>query len=144
MRISELGQFGRGSVVLRGKRVEVVPVSQARTHAVYSLFPIPIAPMGPEPGKGSLAPWVPQTSDPTYVAAVNDWNRKTNRIEVALALHLEVDGLGFVEDNLTSLKAWCEAAQAEIAEGLTAQEVAAVLEEIKRIGNSVAEDARKN
>ena len=144
MRISSLGAFAVGSVVLRGKDVEVRPAAASLIDAVYALFPRPQPPMVQDPDRGSLAPKVPDLRDAAFVAAVTEWNQKTDRMEAAIAIGLEVerDGLGVIDR--ARLKAWCEAAEAELGAALTREEIAAILGEARRVSVAVVEGARKN
>jgi hypothetical protein len=144
MRISSLGGFAVGSVVLRGKHVSVMPAAASLMDAVYALFPRPQPPMVQDPDRGSLAPKVPDLRDAGFIAALTEWNQKTDRIEAAIAIMLEVekDGIGAIDR--TRLKLWCEAAEAELGAALTREEIAAILAEARRVSVGAVEGARKN
>ncbi len=144
MRISSLGGFAVGAVVIRGREVVVRPAAASLIDAVYTLFPRPQPPMVQDPNRGSLAPKEPDLRDPGFVAAVTEWNHKTDRMEAAIAIGLEVerDGIGALDR--ARLKLWCEAAEAELGEALTRQEIDAILAEARRVSVGAVEGARKN
>lgn len=144
MRISSLGAFAVGSVVLRGKDVEVRPAAASLLDAVYALFPRPQPPMVQDPDRGSLSPKVPDIREPVFVASFTEWNHKTDRMEAAIAIGLEVekDGIGAIDR--TRLKLWCEAAEAELGAALTREEIEAILAEARRVSFAAVEGARKN
>jgi hypothetical protein len=144
MRISSLGGFAVGSLVLRGREIAVRPAAASLVDAVYALFPRPQPPMVQDPNRGSLAPKEADLRDPVFVAAVTAWNQKTDRMEAAIAIGLEVerDEMGTI--NRERLKAWCEAADEELGAALTREEIAAILAEARRVSVGAVEGARKN
>lgn len=144
MKLATLAALGASTVRIRGVDVAVRPPTQALLDVVYSLFPRPVPPLGPDPARGSLAPWVPNELAPEHVAAVREWNQKTDRIEIALALDVEVDGLGRLSDCREHARQWCEKAVAEVAATFTREELAEIAREIVKVSNSIERDARKN
>jgi hypothetical protein len=144
LKLASLAALGAGSVRIRGLDITVRPPAQATLDVVYALFPRPIPPLGPDPSRGSLAPHIPQETAPEHVAAVRAWNQLTDRIEIALALDVEVDGLGRFADCRESSKQWCEKAAAEVSATFTREELVELAREIVRVSNTIEKDARKN
>ena len=153
MKLSGLGSLGVGVVKVQrdGKTVDlpVRVVSQLMMDSVLALYPVPVAPLGPDPARGSLAPYISREDDPEFVKAKILYNVRTDRVEAAVALDVEVDGMegaGRIDGckNAEALKAWCIGAEKAVAENLTAAEVRAVLVEVRRLSAAVVGDARKN
>lgn len=126
-------QLGSAVVPLRGHAVTLRALTDAQSEAVVRMFPPPKpGRMRPDPSGGSLAPEVPDESDPEYRAAVAAWNRLVMRLEIAVAM-----GEAKVEDGPEKLAA----AAGKVANVLTEREVARVFIALRDIGE--AEDAAR-
>ena len=77
-----------GTVEVRGKVYSVRALSAAQSAALRDLCPRPLPPLGKDPTKGSNAPPIAQTLDPTYQANVVAYGRKVDAMEAAVALGL--------------------------------------------------------
>lgn len=139
---------GRGTVTIRGVEIAVVPPSQARRQMVYTLFPAPLAEMGPDPSKGSNAPWVRRDWEASHVEAVRAWHLKTERMEAALALNIELEDRGSADATWkpgdVNAKAWFEAAERAIGEAFTTEELSMIFAELAAIARRLPGEARKN
>ena len=151
MRLTDLPDIASREITLRGVSVTVRPVSAALMDAAQACFPRPVAPLGQDPTKGSLAPAVPMTWDPTWQKAVAAWAGDTNALEVALALGLEVGGAA--EETVVSeaakaganhLKAWALEAVYEVKSKMTKEEIDLVLAAVSEVAKGLVEGARKN
>lgn len=75
----------------RGEDVELrIPTTRDRRF-INQAFEPPVAPLAPNPMKGSLAPWEPNEGDPAYVRAREAHARQAAVAELAIALDVEVD-----------------------------------------------------
>lgn len=147
MKLAALGAFRSGSVVVRGVEVAVLPASQALMDALYALFPRPMPPLRQNPAKGSLAPPEPDELDPAYREEVLRWARRTDYIEVAAALDVEVEINGAAvtcRSDPASLKAWAERAGPMVAESFTREELRRVYDEVRRVADGFEGAAVKN
>lgn len=118
------------TIVLRGQTLTLRALTDAQSEAVVRLFPPPTpARTRPDPSGGSLAPEIPDTTDPEYRAATNEWNRLVMRLEICLAM-----GEVRVEDGAEKMAA----AARMLSNVLTEREVARVFIALRDIG--VAED----
>lgn len=75
----------------RGEDVELRIPSTRDRRLINEVFPPPVAPLAPNPMKGSLAQWEPNEGDPGFVRAREAHARQAAIAEVAIALDLEVD-----------------------------------------------------
>lgn len=76
--------------MVRGKLVTLT-LTSARTQALIDeLIPRPRPPMMQDPNKGSLAPLIPNTSDPDWLEAMEVRARRLQVIEVAIAMGLNL------------------------------------------------------
>ena len=144
MKLSMLGAPRAGEVEIRGVKIAVKPPPQAVLDVVYALFERPVAPLGQNPNRGSLAPPEPMDHDPAHLRALREWNRTTDYIEIALCIDLEVDDMGRFDDCRERPKAWCEKAARAVAEAFTREELVKIAEVRAKIERGVEEVAVKN
>lgn len=135
-----------GAVVIRGKSYTVGVLSDWEEQAIRRCFAVPVAPMAPEAGKGSLAPWAPNERDPAFVEAVREWNGNVSAVEAAVALGLTINGSTFDACADADRKVWAASAAAGLRKSYTVGEIGAVLREVRRLSNPVKleESAVKN
>ena len=71
-------------ISVRGRQMMVRALSARETSRLSRLFPRPMAPLGPDPTKGSLAPPVPNENDPAHRSAFEEWFWQRKLMEVLL------------------------------------------------------------
>ena len=63
------------NVMVRGESISIVPLSMTEDALVQEAAgPMPVAPLRPDPARGSLAPPVPDENDPEYRKARTQWS----------------------------------------------------------------------
>lgn len=80
------GKPGTVQVSLLGVSVTMRGLSAYEQSAIEKAHPRPTAPMGPDPSRGSKAPWIERTDDPVYKAAVNVWWYEQMAAQIAVAI----------------------------------------------------------
>jgi hypothetical protein len=124
---------------IRGKEVTLRALTAAETSRLRATWPEPVPPPGPDPSKGSKAPWVPDRFNPAYVRERDGWLGKVIVIELAFALGYQTQG-GLVPTG-DKLREWGEAAYKELTEALTDAELTGAIKAHQLIGSA---DVGKN
>jgi hypothetical protein len=78
------------TATIRGKPVTLRLTSAITQARIEETISRPRPPMVQDPNKGSLAPKVPDTSDPAWLEAMEHRARRLQIVEVAIAMDLEV------------------------------------------------------
>jgi hypothetical protein len=118
------------TATIRGKPVTLRLTSAITQARIEETISRPRPPMVQDPNKGSLAPKVPDTSDPAWLEAMEHRARRLQIVEVAIALDLEIRDLG--EDCFCKWsecptpeerRKWAEVAERTLGDTLTRGEV---------------------
>lgn len=135
--------FDTTGVKFRGKDLILTRLSAALTMAVSEAFPTPRAPLFKNPLKGSLADPEPDYEDPKYKTELRSVFKKREAATIALAVGLEVTGVGKAPPaGESGFKVWCEKAAAEIMADLDDAEMIALSGQAH--GGASVEEALKN
>jgi hypothetical protein len=109
----------------------------------------PQPPLKTPPGKGSLAPKVPDEDDPVYQEAQHAFAMKVRRARIAAACGVEVDGeswrsvYGLTRNGVPAWSAWVRAAADLIAKSFTTAAINALAEALSGLEAGDAEAARE-
>lgn len=106
--------LSKGSVTVRGQPLPIRALKDSETGRLLSLFPRPIAPLGPDLTRGSLAPPVPNENDPAHRVACEVWYELYRRVQIAIAC-------GFAESGAD--QAALKATSDELGESFTRPEL---------------------
>jgi hypothetical protein len=79
------------TATIRGKPVTLRLTSAITQARIEETIPRPRPPMVQDPNKGSLAPKIPDTSDPAWLEAMEHRARKLQIVEVAIAMDIEIE-----------------------------------------------------
>jgi hypothetical protein len=93
------------TATIRGKPVTLRLTSALTQARIEETLSRPRPPMVQDPNKGSLAPKVPDTSDPAWLEAMEHRARKLQIVEVAIAMDFEVPTPG---DPLEGTRRWSD------------------------------------
>lgn len=85
------GKPGTVQVSLLGVPVTMRGLSAYEQSAIEKAHPRPTAPMGPDPSRGSKAPFIERTDDPVYKAAVNVWWYEQMAAQIAVAIEYQTE-----------------------------------------------------
>ena len=121
------------TATLRGKPVTLRLTSALTQARLEESVPRPRAPMVPDPNRGTLAPKVPDMTDPGYQQASETWAARLQVAEVAVALDLEVDGRTW--DSLADgdeRRDWATKAIDQLGSSLTRAEIGLLMGAIAR------------
>lgn len=138
--LSDLIAASETGTILVGKRsCTARALSGADSTRLRCAIARPTPPLGPDPSKGSLAPWVPNELDPEYNARVEAWWTLFRCATVAAAIDLDVSPLGTWSGQRDDgqRKAWAAAAADAIAERLTLEQIAAAYEAVMKLGTDL-------
>jgi hypothetical protein len=117
------------TATIRGKPVTLRLTSAITQARIEETIPRPRPPMVQDPNKGSLAPKIPDTSDPAWLEAMEHRARKLQIVEVAIAMDLEVnaEGTGLAKwgdcKTVVGRELWADAAIDALGSTLTRGEV---------------------
>lgn len=83
---SWLGEERTASVRIRGRDITVRPLTIAQLDTINRLYPLPPAPLGPNPAKGSKSTdLVRRLDDPAYMAKAVEVDRQAEYARIAVA-----------------------------------------------------------
>lgn len=108
-----------------GAKVTARELSAADDRAIRDAMPPPLPPMVKDPGKGSAAPKVPQTTDPAYVSAFNEWFSRRSVVRLAAAMGWE-NRSGRAWDRTAPAEiraAWCAEAVSELSAAMSVDDL---------------------
>lgn len=90
------GKPGTATVRLLGTDVLMRGLSAYEQAAIEKAHPRPAPPMGPDPSRGTKAPWIERMDDAGYKAAANVWWYENMAAQIAVAIDYRTrDGLAW-------------------------------------------------
>jgi hypothetical protein len=129
-------KLGKDTVKVREVSIDIRAVLDSEAEILDRILPVPLAPRTKrDPEAGSLAPLLPDTDDPAFIRAMQVWNRRRMRMEVAIACGI-VQGLansGVTDEQLGENLARGEQ---EVKSLLTAQELSRVFVRVRDLADS--------
>lgn len=156
MRLNELASsIETVSVVIRGRTVVVRPLPAKFSRRLYEAFPEPAPPLRPDPSRGSLAPPIPDESDPEHQRRARAYYQRVAMASIVAAARLDVARSG---DNCAAqdgvwespyalgdddLRRWMIDAEEGLTSAMTMREINALNDALARVsGGSGAMEVR--
>lgn len=139
MGLFEWESIPRGTAVVRIRGVQqvVTDVPADLANRLSRAFPPPVAPLGPDPQKGSLAPWIERHDDHVFRTRLLERRVRIRAAEIAVGIGWkDTQGRGLREVPENQTLDWCESAREFIEASLDDGEVMRLSEAIDTLADA--------
>jgi hypothetical protein len=152
--LDDLGARGGSKTVrVRGREVAVRGLSAAEVHVILAACPEPAPPLKPDPGRGSLAAPIPDTSSEAWQAECRRARQRQRVMEVAVAVSWKtragqewppVEKIISGVWTLDLARVYLNGAAAEIEAALSETELSALFQAVREIERGADGEALGN